>query len=173
MFPVQSTFCPFFQKLKITPALSWPESGHSFLVKNPSCKITSPSMVFEEILNKQIIHSENMYTHIKVETCSGFDVLPYPATSLFSTSPPPLSSSPSHHSLHLINPTSCSPLHTEPPLPSVQSATNEPNPKISAFLISTSLILNPSCSMRLVASLVPSSHGLKVASSSIVAYSVQ
>ncbi|CAN6880620.1 unnamed protein product [Brassica oleracea] len=101
-------------------------------------------------------------------TCSGFDVLPYPATSLFSTSPPPLSSSPSHHSLHLINPTSCSPLHTEPPLPSVQSATNEPNPKISAFLISTSLILNPSCSMRLVASLVPSSHGLKVASSSII-----
>ncbi|KAL0814035.1 hypothetical protein Bca101_070478 [Brassica carinata] len=77
------------------------------------------------------------------------------ATSLFSTSPPPLSSSPSHHSLHLINPTSCSPLHTEPPLPSVQSATNEPNPKISAFLISTSLILNPSCSMSL-------DHGLDV-----------
>ena len=70
-----------------------------------------------------------MYKHIKIETfisvCSGFDILPYPATSLFSTSPPPLSSSPSHHSLLLINPTSCSPLHTEPPLPSV---------KISAFL---------------------------------------
>ena len=118
-----------------------------------------------------------MYKHIKVEifisVCSGFDVLPYPATSLFSTSPLPLSSSPSHHSLLLINPTSCSPLHTEPPLPSVQSATNEPNPKISAFLISTSLILIPSCSTRLVASLVPSSHRLKVASSSIMVYSVQ
>lgn len=81
--------------------------------------------------------------------CSDFAVLPHPATTLFSTSPPPLSSSPSQHSLLLINPTSSSPLHTEPPLsiPSVQRATDE------------------------LVSLVPSSNGLTVASSSVVASS--